>query len=170
MLAALIEEFETIEKAKALAEAVRDKTIIHILAIPPFEKNIGVLLNVGQREDVKVGTRLLIYRTDEYAPSGQRIEQPIAIVKVTYIQAGNNCSQAIVSDRLDSEFWEQTAVRLQKEKRLDPPGNFATPHIPAELGNLSINNIATIRQYLETIYGLLIGKADDHITSEEVVK
>ena len=167
ILADLIEEFETIEKAKALADATKGRASIQVLAILPVENAIGVLIDVGQQEDVKVGTRLLVYRTDERTPEGHQIEKAIAIARVTYVQAGNNCSQAVITERLDREFWDQTQERLQKEKRVSPPRNFATPYIPDGLSDLSIDNVATIRKYLGAVQSFLTRKTADRISSEE---
>lgn len=149
-LSRLIEDFATFEKAKRLADAIRGD--IRVVAILPVEEGrIGVMLNIGREENLQVGTQLLVHRIDRYTSDGQHIEQPLGLIEVTYVQAENNCSQAVVLDPSDREFWDQATGRLKREKYIDPPRNFAVPYIPQELGSLSLEDLMTFRQYLETI-------------------
>ncbi len=163
----LIEEFGIVEKSKALENATTNNEPIKAVAILAMEGNIGVMLNVGQVQDVKVGTRLIVFRTDEFTTDGRRIEQPIALVQVTYVQAGNNCSQAKIIDRYDQDFWERSATRLRAERKIDPPSNFAKPFVPDELRSLSKENISTFRTYLMRIRNSLINHRAEPTAGEE---
>lgn len=168
-LSTLINEFETIEKTKMLAERVRENATIQMLAILPIENEIGIVVNIGQEEKVEVGTQLLIYRIDEYMSDGQHLERPIALASIKYIQAGNNCSQAIITARLDSEFWDQITMRLQKEKMISPPRNFVVPYVPQGLNDLSIENLITIRKYLIATHSFL-NRRTSEMSLEEIAK
>lgn len=147
LLTALIKDFETIEKSKNLASASCDNA--RVVSILPVDGRLGVMLNIGEKEGLQEGTRLLVHRMDHYTSDGHFIEEPLGIVEVTYVQAGNNCSQAVVSDPIDQEFWDQAALRLKKEKRIDPPKNFAGPYVPKELSSVPLEHIKTLREYLE---------------------
>lgn len=155
-LTELIDEFETLEKAKCFADAV--KRNVRVVAILPVERRIGVILNIGRQENLQAGTRLLVHRIDHYTPDGEHIEQPLGLVQVTYVQAENNCSQAVVLDPRDREFWDQATTRLKWEKRIDPPKNFVVPYIPPELRGLSLEALTIIRQHLEAIRDSLTGQ------------
>jgi len=161
----LIEEFTTFQKAKSLADRITNGRNIRVLSILPVEGEVGVILNIGREENLQVGTQLQIYQIDEYTSDGHPVEQLLGLVEVTYVQAQNNISQAIVKDK-DREFWSQTRVRLKQERRIDPPRNFAVPYIPLELGNLSFENLASLIQYLEAVYNHL-AFIEDQIVQEE---
>lgn len=112
----LIDEFATLEKAKCLADTMRGN--VRVVAILPVEGGVGVMLNIGREEHVQVGTQLLVHRIDHYTSDGQQIEQLLGLVRVTYVQAENNCSQAVVFGRSDPEFWDQATARLGQQKRI----------------------------------------------------
>lgn len=164
-LTGLIAAFATLEKAKCLADTMKGSA--RVVAILPVDGAVGVMLNVGTEEDVQVGTELLVHRIDRYTSDGQHIEQPLALVRVTYVQAENNCCQALVVGRLDPEFWDQATTRLRREKRIEPPRNFAAPYIPAELCSLSLEDLAIFREYLETIRDSLTRTGLDQVVQEE---
>lgn len=166
MLKTLVKEFTTLEKAKCLADAIKENVRV-VAILPVADRRVGVMLNTGEEEDLQVGTRLLVYRIDHYTPDGQHIEQPLALVQVTYVQAENNCSQAVVLDWLDPEFWDQATTQLKQEKHIDPPRNFAVPYIPEELRSLSLEDLTTFRQYLETIHDSLTRIEPDQVVHEE---
>ena len=168
-LTTLIEEFATLEKAKYLAETLKDKRSIRVLAVLPVERMLGVILNIGKENDLQVGTQLLVYRTDEYTPNGKHIEEPLGLVQVTYVQAENNCSQAVVVDRQDRDFWDQATAQLKRERRITPPINFAVPYIPYELNSLSSGDLGTFQRYLETIRNSLTCSESDIMTEEEAL-
>lgn len=148
-LTELIGAFATLEKAKCLADTMKGSA--RVVAILPVDGAVGLMLNIGTEEDVQVGTELLVHRIDRYTSDGHHIEQPLALVRVTYVQAENNCSQALVVGRLDPEFWDQATARLRREKRIEPPRNFAVPYVPAEMRSLSLESLAIFRESLETI-------------------
>jgi hypothetical protein len=149
-LTELIEEFATLEKARCLADTIKGN--VRVVAILPVEEGkIGVMLNIGKKENLQVGTQLLVRRINHYTSDGQHIERPLCLAQVTYVQAENNCSQAVVLDWSDREFWDQAIARLRREKRIDPPRNFAVPYIPPELYSLSLEDLKIIRQSLEAI-------------------
>jgi len=165
-LTELINEFATLEKARRLDDTIQVN--VRAVAILPVEEGrIGVMLNIGRKENLQVGTQLLVHRIDHYTSDGQHIERPLGLVRVTYVQAENNCSQAVVLDRSDREFWNQAMTRLRQEKRIDPPRNFAVPYIPQELRSLSLEDLMTIRQYLETICDSLTRTESDQVAQEE---
>ena len=164
-LTELIDEFASAEKAKCLADTMKGN--VRVVAILPVEGGVGVMLNIGREEHVQVGTQLLVHRIDHYTSDGQHIEQLLGLVRVTYVQAENNCSQAVVFARLDPEFWDQATARLRREGRIDPPRNYAVPYIPQELDSLSLEELAIFRQYLETIRDSLTGSGVDQIVQEE---
>ncbi len=147
----LIDWFETVEKAKALREKVGESKSIRIVAILPVEMELGVIINIGQIEDVRIGTRLLVYRKDRFTSEGQHIEQLIGAVQVTYVHCENDCSQAKIVDRRDREFWDQIEAQVQKAGNVTPPSNFAIPDVPAELAELTVENIVAFRRYLQLI-------------------
>ena len=151
-LTQLIGEFAAFEKAGCLADAIKGRGNVRVVAIlPAQEGRIGVMLNIGRGENVQVGTRLLVYRIDRYTSDGQQVECPLGLVQVTYVQAENNCSQAVVLHSPDQEFWDHATTRLKREKSIDPPRNRVVPYIPPELSGLSLDDLKTIRQYLEAI-------------------
>ncbi|TEU13451.1 MAG: hypothetical protein E3J21_18650 [Anaerolineales bacterium] len=160
----LINDFATVEKARRLADTIQGGGNVRVVAILPIEdRRVGVMLNIGEEENLEVGTRLLVYRIDHYTSDGQHIEQPLAVVQVTYVQTENNCSHAVVLDRLDPEFWDQATMQLKREKHIDPPRNFAMPYMPKELHSLSLEDLTTFRQYLETIHDSLTRIESDQV-------
>lgn len=161
----LIDEFATLEKAKCLADTTTGN--VRVVAILPVEGGVGVMLNIGRQEHVQVGTQLLVHRIDHYSSDGQHIKPLLGLVRVTYVQAENNCSQAVVVGRLDPEFWDQATARLRRERRIDPPKNFAVPYVPPELDSLSLEDLAIFRQYLESIHNSLTRTGLDQIVQEE---
>ena len=66
----------------------------------------------------------MIYRNDAFTTNGDRIESPLAIVEITYIQANNNCSQAIVVQKIDENYWTMVSKQLNTNANLTPPSNF----------------------------------------------
>jgi len=156
-LTELINLFVTLEKARCLADTIKGNARV-VAVLPVEEGRIGVMLNIGRKENLQVGTQLLVHRIDRYTSEGQSIEWPLGLVEVKYVQAENNCSQAIVLDPTDREFLDQATTRLRREKRIDPPRNFAVPYIPQELHNLSLEELATSREHLETICDSLTGQ------------
>lgn len=167
-LAQLADTFVTLEKAKRLADTMTDD--IRVVAILPVEGEVGVMLNVGTEEDVQVGTQLVVHRIDRYTSAGQQIEEPLALVRVTYVQAENNCSQGVVVARLDAEFWDQVAAQLGRQKKIEPPRNFAVPYIPEELRGLSLEDLAVFRGYLQIIHDSLIRIGLDEMVQDEMVQ
>jgi hypothetical protein len=158
-LTRLTDEFVALEKARCLADALTGRGNVRVVAILPVEEGrIGVMLNIGRKENLQAGTPLLVHRVDHYTSHGQRIESRLGLVQVTYVQAENNCSQAIVLDRSDREFWDQATTRLKREKSIDPPRNRVVPYIPPELRGLSLEDLTTIRQHLQAICVSLTGE------------
>ena len=169
MLTELIDLFATLEKARRLADTIKGNARV-VAVLPVEEGRIGVMLNIGRKENLQVGTQLLVYRIDRYTSDGQSIEWPLGLVQVTYVQAENNCSQAIVLDLTDREFWNQAMTRLRRERHIEPPRNFAVPYIPQELSSLSLEDLMTFRQYLEAIRDSLNRTEPDHFVQEEVLQ
>jgi len=162
----LIDRFATLEKARCLADTIKaDARVVAI--IPVEEGRIGVMLNIGREENLQVGTQLLVHRIGGYTSDGQGIEWPLGLVQVTYVQAENNCSQAILLDPSDRELWNQAATRLRRERHIDPPRNFAVPYIPQELRSLSLEQLITFREYLETIHDSLTRTEPYQVLQEE---
>jgi hypothetical protein len=151
ILTELVKEFERVEKSKALLSEIGQRSPIRILTIRSTPSPLGVILNAGSQENVQVGTQLIVFRTDERTPGGEDVEKPLAIVEVTYVQVANNCCQAIVVRELDECFWNQVRADLISSNSLNPPRNFAIPHIPRELQGLSLEDITVVRQYLQRI-------------------
>ena len=164
-LTGLVAAFATLEKAKCLDDTMKGSA--RVVAILRVDGAVGVMLNIGTEEEVQVGTELLVHRIDRYSSDGQHIEQLLALVRVTYVQAENNCSQALVVGRLDPEFWDQATARLRRDKRIEPPRNFAVPYIPVELRSLSLQDLAIFRESLEAIRDSLIGTGLDQLVQEE---
>jgi len=158
--------FSTCEKGKRLSATIGDDA--RVVAILPVKRKVGVMLNIGEEESVEVGTQLGIYRVDHFTSEGEPIEELIGLVEVEYVQAGNNCSQAVVTLQLDQGFWDQTTMRLKQERRVDPPRNFVVPYIPREIQNLPLESLVTFKQYLETIRDSLI--REDQGVQEEGLK
>jgi hypothetical protein len=155
MLNLLIDDFRTIEKAKRLQETLDPETKLRVLTILPVEGKLGVVVNVGKANSAQVGTQLVIYRRAEYTSRGEHIEERLGLVQITYVQAGNNCSQAVVIGRHDRDFWDTAATKLEQEKRVTPPANFVMPYIPEELQELTSEKLRVLRQYLVTIHDSL---------------
>ena len=118
-LTQLINEFISIEKTKQFSIKNSEGFNIKAVAILIVEREIGVILNVGKNEDIQAGTRLKIFRRDNFTSSGDIIEHPLAIVEVKYVQIGNNCSQAVVIHQIDKDFWESVQTDLLTEQKLD---------------------------------------------------
>ena len=157
-LTALIDEFEGVEKSKALSKRIDQHSPIRVLTIRSAPPRLGVILNIGSSENVQVGTQLVVFRTDERTPGGEDVERPMALVEVTYVQVANNCSQAVVVRELDEDFWNQARGELLNSSSLTPPRNFAIPHIPRELEGISLEDMAVLRTYLQRIrYHLAMG-------------
>lgn len=167
-LTKLMGTFAAFEKAKCLADTMKGS--VRVVTILPVDGGLGVMLNIGMEEHVQVGTELLVHRIDRYTSDGQHIEEPLALVRVTYVQAENNCSQAVVVARSDREFWDQAAARLGVQKRVEPPRNFAVPYIPPELCSLSLEDLAMFRRYLQTIRDSLTRTGLDQTVQEETLQ
>jgi hypothetical protein len=150
-LTALIDEFKSVEKSKALSSAIDKQSPIRVLAIRSVPSQLGVILNIGSKENVEVGTQLVAFRTDERTHSGEDVEKPLAVVEVTYVQVGNNCSQAAVIQELDKEFWDHVRSELLNSNSISPPRNFAVPYVPMELENISLEDISVFREFLQRI-------------------
>jgi hypothetical protein len=161
-LTELIDLFASVEKARCLADTIKT-TDVRVVAILLVEGRLGVMLNIGKEENLQVGTRLLVHRIDRYTSDGRHIEWPLGLVQVTYVQGGNSCSQAIVLDPSDRECWDQATIRLKAERMIDPPKNFAMPYIPQELHSLSLEDLTTFREYLETIRDYLTRTESDQV-------
>jgi hypothetical protein len=162
MLGALITEFSDLEKTMSLAENVRDRsTPIRVIAIAPVEEQLGVLLNIGQEEGLEAGARLTVYRFDSHTLDGDSIERQLARVQVTYVQAHNNISQAVLLDQSDQEFWQHALEELRAAKQVHPPANFAAPYIPRELVGLTAQDLRILRGYLELILSSVTGHEPD---------
>ena len=168
-LTELIDLFVTLGKARYLADTIKGNARV-VAVLPVEERRIGVMLNIGKEENLQVGTQLLVHRIGGYTSDGQSIEWPLGLVQVTYVQAENNCSQAIVLDPSDRRFWNQAATQLSQETHIDPPRNFAEPYIPQELSSLSLEDLKTFRQYLETIRDSLTRTEPDQFIQEEVLQ
>ncbi len=168
-LTELIDKFTTFEKARCLADTIKGN--VRVVAILRVEEGrIGVMLNIGRKENLQVGTQLLVRRIDRYTFDGQRIEQPLGLVRITYVQAENNLSQAVVLRRLDPEFWDQATARLRQEEMIDPPKNFAVPYIPQELRGLSLEDLMTFRHHLEATRDSPTRTEPDQFIQEEVLQ
>ena len=164
-LAELADSFATLEKAKRLADALTDG--VRVVTILPVDGGIGVMLNIGSEEHVEVGTQLLVRRIDHYNSDGQHIEEPLALVRVVYVQAENNCSQGVVIGRLDREYWDRVPALVRRDGRAEPPKNFAVAHIPSELRALSVEELVVFQQSLETIRDSLARSGLGQVVEEE---
>ena len=164
-LAELADSFATVEKAKRLADALAGG--VRVVMVLPVDGGIGVMLNIGSKEHVQVGTELLVHRIDRYTSDGQHIEEPLALVRVAYVQAENNCSQGIVIGRLDREYWDRVPALLRRDGRVEPPKNFAVPYIPLELRVLSVEELVVFQQSLETIRDSLARCGLGQVVEEE---
>jgi len=153
----LIEDLDAYKKTLLFKKNTRNAKK-NIKAVTSFwnEDEIKVTLNVGEQDKIQPGTKLLVYRTDGVDAEGHQIERRIALVQVTYIQAKNNVSHAVIERQIDQEFWEQITGKLSTEKQVHLPSNFAVPYIPKEIENLSEEDVEIFRQYLLAIYNNLI--------------
>lgn len=168
ILKELLYDFENIEKAKNLSNSLNGRKDVRVLAILPIEHQLGVMLNIGGNENLQLGTRLMIYRNDSFTTNGDRIENPLGIIEVTYIQANNNCSQAIVIEKLDEDYWTIVSKQLNTNANITPPNNFVIPYEIAELSSLTIKDIETFRQYLEVIRTSLIAQSISSNIDKEI--
>lgn len=141
------------EKTKNLADSLAIK--IRAVAVLPVEQNIGVMLNIGKKEDLQVGTRFIMYQIDSSVSDKRLIEQPLGLIEVTYVQAGNNCSHAVVVESFDQDFWDRAWIQLRQNKSIDPPKNIVAPYIPKEFEALSFDDLATARKYLSAVINSL---------------
>jgi len=157
ILYSLIEDLDAYKKTLLFKKNTRNAKK-NIKAVTSFwnEDEIKVTLNVGEQDKIQPGTKLLVYRTDGVDAEGHQIERRIALVQVTYIQAKNNVSHAVIERQIDQEFWEQITGKLSTEKQVHLPSNFAVPYIPKEIENLSEEDVEIFRQYLLAIYNNLI--------------
>jgi len=167
ILSELLNDFESIEKAKKLLNTLNGRKDVRVLSILPIEHNLGVIVNIGANENLQLGTRLIVYRNDTFTTNGDRIESPLAIVEITYVQANNNCSQAIVIRKLDENYWTTVNKQLNTNSSITPPSNFVIPHEISELSSLSIKDIQTFREYLEVIRTSLIAQSVPSSTDKE---
>lgn len=162
-LTRLVQDFDRVEKSIELRRLTKPNQNIRLLSIIPIEREVGVIINIGKRENVQVGTHLIVYRIDSHTSDGKEIEQLWALIEVTYVQAENNCSQARIINSQDESFWRQIQTRLQKgERRIDPPRNFVTPYVPAELESFSGEQLRSFRSYFETVRHALIQTEQIH--------
>ncbi len=159
ILTQLINEFISIERTKQFSIKNDEGINIRAVAILIVEREIGVILNIGKNENIQAGTRLKIFRRDNFTSSGEVIEQPLAVVEVKYVQIGNNCSQAVVIHQIDKDYWDNVQIILRTEQSLDPPQNFSVPYIISELSELSLEDITAIKLYLELIRSSLISNS-----------
>ena len=157
-LQTLIEELLTVEKAVRLGQRLGANEA-RAIAVMNVEGRLGVLLNIGKTEGTEVGTPLVVYRVDEATDGGASIENELGIVRITYIQAGNNCAQAQVIQMTDEGFWSEAKTLLKRKKHLDPPHNIVVPYVPRELTDVTLANVAAIRSHLTNIRGALVENA-----------
>jgi hypothetical protein len=90
----LRDDLRDCENAKALSEQIGPRA--KIVSIQQQEGVVTAILSIGKKEKLKVSTPLLVYRVDNQTPEGLRVEQPIGLLRVSYVQAGNNLSHAEV--------------------------------------------------------------------------
>jgi len=157
ILRLLIEDLGSYEKTLSLKKNTRNAKK-NIKAVTAFwnEDEIKVTLNVGEQEKIQPGTKLLVFRTNDFDAEDHQIEKIIALIRVTYIQAKGDISHAIIEQQIDQEFWGQIVNKLGTENQVHLPSNFVVPYIPKEIENLSKEDIEVFRQYLLTIYNNLI--------------
>ena len=163
----LISEFSSAEKARRLIDSIEPDCEVRAVLILPIEDRIGVILDIGKDNGVEVGTSFVIYRTDTFAQTGDQIEQQLAVVKVTSVQVGNNCSQAQVIIDTDSVYWSRVRKQLHDAPHIVPPKNIAQPHIPSELSGFSLEYVVEIRELLSNIRASIDKSFDAPVASME---
>lgn len=151
VLESLVEDLGGVEKALVLGEKIGLNSPAKVICILSLAGRLGVVLNLGREEGVEVGTPLAVYRTDRTTPDGDEVEELLAIVRVTYVQAGNNLSQAIIENCTDSSFAQATSRQLKDKAMLGPPKNFAIPYVPRELAGISLQGLQVLRGHLQAI-------------------
>lgn len=146
----LVYELKAFQKAKSLDPLVKNKPI-QALAMKVIEGRLGVLLDAGEDDQMQVGTPLLLFQIDDRDESNQPFELRLGILEVTYVQASNNCSQAILISPINWKFWSKTRDSLKKASIVKPPPNIMLPYIPSELSELSNEDFTLILKYLGSL-------------------
>jgi hypothetical protein len=158
------DEIRDCESAILLQVQIRTKP--KIVAIRSEEGVVKAIINIGKNENLKIGTPLLVCRTDNYTPDGLRVEQPIGLLKISYVQARNNLSHADVVNTFGQAFWPKAQKQLRKECSIKPPQNFIVPYVLPQFGQLSLSEVSTIRRSLDLVIKQLTG-VDQPVTEQE---
>ena len=145
----LRDEIRDCEAAKSLEDQIRTRP--KIVAIRSEEGVVKAIINIGKKENLKIGTALLVFRTDTYTPDGLRVEQPIGLLRVSHVQAKNNLSHADVIDTFDQAFWLEAQNQLRKERSVNPPHNFIEPYISPSFAELSLGEVSAIHKSLNLV-------------------
>lgn len=146
----LMLELSAYYKARLLKESINGNHL-KVVSMMIIEGKLGVLINAGQEEYLKIGTPLILYRILPEAESNEPLEVRLGILQVTYIQANSNLSQAVLVSPIDWSFWNQTRESLKKSSVVEPPQNIVLPYVPQELDDIVSEDFHLILKYLNIV-------------------